>query len=288
MSSVVEYKQIQTSTMKTLQTISHKIFPFIPTAVKIQMVRIILDRTLSECQKMEEMFQLVKPYYQTPSSLSKNRQSFIVEKLCNKFRDLGIDIHRSDLQIADIGGGDGNVLSLLREKNTMLSNDHLHCVEDKRWVEEYTFDKTYIDYLFWDFHKIDLPDHSIDVVLLMVSLHHMEDSTIDNALSEIKRFAKKGAYVLVKEHNAGPKNLINIEWEHHMYHLLDTLKSGKDLDYDAYKERNLFNFKSQYHWHAVFSRHGFEEVETLNRFLENEVDSVHKNPTGLYWSIYRV
>ena len=275
------------NTMKSLQILANKIINFAPDGVKSDAIRIILDRSLTEGQKMRALFDMVKPYYRPTLSKGGNRQTFIAEKICTKIHELGVDI-QSQLQIVDIGGGDGNILSLLREKNTTLSKTHLHCIEDKRWVEEYTFDKDYIDYLFWDFHKIDIADNTVELVLVMVALHHMEDSTITNALEEIKRFAKKGAYVLVKEHNASPRNLINIEWEHHLYHLLDTLKSGKELEYDAYKERNLFNFKSQRTWHAVFARHGFEQVETLNRFLENNVEKEYKNPTGLYWTIYRV
>ena len=273
--------------MKSLTRIIQKIFYFASENIKSHITKVIFDRKRSEFQKLNDLVKLVKPYYKEPLIKSANRQSYITDKLYKKFCDLDIDIH-DNINIADIGGGNGNTLSLLREKNTALSNENLYCVEDKKWVEEYSFDKDYIQYIFWDFHTINIPDNKVDVILIMVSLHHMKDSTIENVLTEIKRFAKNGAYVFVKEHDANETNRTTIIWEHHLYHILDIIKYDRTFDYKAYTENNILNFKSMLQWHMTFRQYGFVLIDTLNRFLELDKEHECKNPTDLYWSIYRV
>lgn len=214
--------------------------------------------------------------------------------LCNEKKQ---KMASNELKIVDIGGGNGNVLreinSAMKTKyNIQTKPENFICVETKSdWVENYAFDNESITYSFWDNESIPIESESVDIVLCMVSLHHMSDETIQTTIKEIRRILKPGGHVLIKEHDAScPEALRYIEWEHHLYHILDEGYERKIVNAEKYLNEHIDNFKSKEFWKTQFQTNGFVSVERTNRCLETGTErSIYdaNNVTNLYWEIYR-
>ena len=54
-------------------------------------------------------------------------------------------------------------------------------------------------------NKIDIPDHSIDLVTCYMSIHHFED--FDKMMAEICRVLKPGGWLFFREHDVGKDNV---------------------------------------------------------------------------------
>lgn len=224
-----------------------------------------------------------------PIHRDANRQDFITDKIVAYLTKCFGSKLPSTLRIADIGGGNGDVLSNLQSVISDSNPANFFCVETATdWVESYAHNHTNIQYVFWDNQTIPIPDKSCDVVLCMVSLHHMPESTLTTTVSEIARMIKPGGLLLIKEHNArndASRNLI--EWEHHLYHVLDCAYNQEQVDPSKYLEKCVHNFKSIHDWQELMETHGFDHLKTTNRFLELPyVLNDPKNPTFLYWSVF--
>lgn len=270
----------------------NKIFKIYPFDIRKEISGIVLNKNLNFYQKMTNIFKICKSKTSIgPGKLnSPNRQNYIVDKIYTRLKNYNIDLDNDNIQFLDVGGGDGNVLSIL--KNKINNPNHIPsqyiCLETKSdWVEEYNFDRTNINYMFWDKKVIEMKDHSVDVVLIMVSLHHMEDNTIKYLLAELYRIVKVGGLVLIKEHNASNVRY-NIQWEHHLYHIMDNLKKNVDkINIESYNKLNILNLKTHENWKELLNKKGFTLVKTLNRFLDDSDDPIDKNVTGLYWDIFQ-
>lgn len=191
----------------------------------------------------------------------------------------------SNSTILDIGGGNGNILNILGTEFNIASNN-LYCLEQSNdnWSETYSKTNN-VTYINWDDQYLDLPDNSIDLIIIMVTLHHMSDETIHNLLRNIERILKKDGYVIIKEHNMNDYNLKQIiDWEHHLYHLMSDHKNI-DIDIDKYIETFINNYKSKEEYDKLFNSINLTEIQEYNRQLENKVDN--NNVTNLYWKIYR-
>ena len=121
---------------------------------------------------------------------NKNRQNFISEKIYNYIFNDKLSFSKNTIKIVDIGGGNGNVLSNLNNI-LQINKENFLCIETQSdWIETYDFNNKNIKYLFWDNNTISIPDNSIDIVLCMVSLHHMSNDLINKVLLNIKRIIK--------------------------------------------------------------------------------------------------
>ena len=101
----------------------------------------------------------------------------------------------SELKIVDIGGGEGNVITWLCE-SLEIPSSNIYCVENESaWSESYQFDNN-IKYVFWDNKNIEIDDTSIDVTLIIVSMHHMDNQTIQNLMLNLKRMLKQDALII--------------------------------------------------------------------------------------------
>lgn len=223
----------------------------------------------------------------------ENRQEFIstkiVEYISNKV------IINNNIKFVDIGGGNGNVLhgisNIMKMRGLQFEKTNMICVETKNdWVESYAFNNEDVTYKFWDNNVIEIEDNSIDIVMCMVSLHHMTDDIIDNTLNEIKRIIKKGGYLFIKEHDANNKDTIKyIEWEHNLYHIMDCWYENKCVNVDEYMEKNIANFKSKDEWLNLIEEKNMKFIERTDRMLSgcynNNYDD--KNVTNLYWDVYK-
>lgn len=219
----------------------------------------------------------------------ENRQDFIVDKMMDYLKNNYPDILNSEISVVDIGGGNGNVISTINTKVNGNKNNFV-CVETKNeWVESYPCDNDNILYKYWNNDVIDIPNESCNLVLCMVSLHHMKGETINNVINEIKRILKNGGILMIKEHDAETITTYNlIEWEHHLYHILDCAYNKKMVDADEYMKHSINNFNDKSYWHIMLEKtHGFELKDRTNRFLDGPYKNRdYKNPTNLYWEIY--
>ena len=268
-----------------LDILINKIFRFMTTRDQ-KYVKDIINMTKSEVglkANLEKISRLVLNY----SNLKRDetRQYFIVSKIMN-FLDSQIVNEQST--IVDIGGGNGNVLSGLK-LNLGGAKEQYICVETTSdWVESYEFDKTSCTYVFWDNNSIDVPNESCDLVLCMVSLHHMSDEIISNTLCEIYRILKPTGLLMIKEHdtNNTDANAL-IHWEHHLYHILDCAYNKEHIQVDSYLQQTIHNFKSKESWKEIIEYREFVFYQRTNRFLEETyIENDIKNPSNLYWDIY--
>jgi SAM-dependent methyltransferase len=200
-------------------------------------------------------------------------------------RKTGANEHRT---YVDIGGGNGNVLSYIRANvvgDAISQKENYVCVESgANWAEPYPFDRDNIKYLFWDNRVINLRSGFAHVILCMVSLHHMNDTTIHNVLLEMKRILCNGGVILMKEHDCNSSDVVRYtEMEHHLYHVRTRSMEGKPLDVDSYLKTCVFNFKSKAEWLRLFMNAGFVLRTWKNRVLGS--DSL-PNSTQLFWGIF--
>lgn len=190
-------------------------------------------------------------------------------------------------RIVDVGGGNGDVLSALQRRLGGPPEQYV-CVETQTdWVDAaYPFSHTNITYSFWDNRAMrDLPDESADVVLCMVALHHLPAPVQDAALREMARILKPGGRWLVKEHDASdPEALFFIEWEHHLYHILDCAKQGQLVQPETYLARSVHAFLPKERWARVLRGHGLQmQGPFRDRFLEGPWRQDSRNASNLFW-----
>ena len=249
-----------------------------------------------------------------------HRQDYIIDKIY-------LYITKNNLyneiisNIVDIGGGNGNVLNGLRLKiekniynnmhnnnihnnnihnnnihNNNIHNNNMHknkksyiCVETLTdWIEQYNFTNQYIEYIFWDNkEELNIENNSVKFIFCMVSLHHMNDNTIYNLIQQMYRILSPGGYIFIKEHDTTIDNRKYIEWEHHLYHILDCGYEHKQINLEKYaKLVGSYNFKSKENWQQIFETQGFILKDRLNRFLDKPFNYIDLNPSSLYWDVY--
>lgn len=274
-----------------LDNLIHKIYKFLNMTdqkfIKQLIVKTKPDTLKQNLTKISEI--ILK--YMTALKLKRddNRQDFIVDKIIDYINKKNQALLTPKVSIADIGGGNGNVISAINKK-VKGAKENFICVETKSdWVESYPCDNDNITYKFWDNDAIDIPDKSCDIVLCMVSLHHMKDETVQTVIQEISRILKSGGKLLIKEHDAETPTTLNlIEWEHHLYHILDCGYNNQLINADEYMTHSINNFRPKLYWQIMFEdMFDFTFKERMNRFLDGPYsDKDYKNPTKLYWDIY--
>jgi ubiquinone/menaquinone biosynthesis C-methylase UbiE len=128
--------------------------------------------------------------YDDSSYLTSRAQkaSSIIQKLCS-------DISFNNHTLLDIGCGDG---SITKETKNLMNFNKAICVDVDNWLGNYS-SKSNLEFIITDGKSINLPDNSIDVILLFHVLHHIKD--LDLMISEISRILKKNGIIVLKEHN---------------------------------------------------------------------------------------
>jgi SAM-dependent methyltransferase len=192
--------------------------------------------------------------------------------------------HINRLNIVDIGGGNGDVLTNIG-KTLDIPKKHLFCLEPKNgW--EYPYDNTkHIQYVFWNnrvFPPGIKPD-SVDVVIIMVALHHMTDDTLKAVFDNLVKIVKPGSLLIIKEHDAqNAEDRKCIIWEHALYAIVNgpiaTTKNIKEIrNYDEF-----YNSKTFYD--EYIDQYGY--VDAISTVLQNPPIRTNTNPTNLYWKVY--
>jgi len=312
MNNISVTTQKQTNKMEhSFEILIHKIYKFLSFNDKKYIKRLIMDaKTKSNANTMNKISSIILSNL-VKKNIKRNeyRQEFIIDKIINAIKMLTTN---PNIVIADIGGGNGDVLSgiksafdivLSKEKDDfvlskddfVLSKDNFICVETKtNWVETYPFDNTNITYEFWnETEATNIKDESCDLVLCMCSLHHMMDNTLYNVIGEIKRILKKDGLLFIKEHDTQSIHDTNIiNWEHHLYHIMDCAYNGNLINVDEYTKNSIHNFKSRNYYQELFKMNGFTLKYETNRFLDLDLDLENvknideKNITKLYWDIF--
>jgi ubiquinone/menaquinone biosynthesis C-methylase UbiE len=195
---------------------------------------------------------------------------------------------KSDINILDIGGGEGNILNIIGNKLNIPFNN-LYCLEtnDDTWYEKYNLTNR-LNYLIWDNININLKDDSFDVIIIMVTMHHMNEHTLYNLLPNINRLLKKNGIIIIKEHDAINQELTNIiDWEHHLYHIFKSKENDfTENNLTKYLTKFINNYKSKLKYDEIFKSYNFIPVKELDRQFKSLNNYDLKNVTNLYWKIY--
>ena len=276
-----------------MDNLIHKIFKFMTSYDKKEIKKIMNSKML-EKDKLLNISRMVTNYV-TRNKLKPDefRQDFIIDKLNTYLNSKYPYLVQNNCKIVDIGGGNGNVISGLKDKlNVMTNKEDFICVETLTdWTETYEFNNTTISYKFWKNDEtefnLDIPNNSVDIILCMVSLHHMSDDTISKLLTNIRCVLKPEGKVLIKEHDKKYSSELFIIWEHHLYHILDCAYKGITIDYENYKKNAIYNFKSKEQWNNAFTTFGYKLLNTTNRFLDGKYETDERNASELYWAIYQ-
>lgn len=238
--------------------------------------------------KINEIYNIVKKtkqnyYIDDKLFITKN----IGKYLNNTTRYL---INKNDTTIVDIGCGNGNLLSNFNIVYG-LRKENLFCIEtESDWTEKYNpinIDK--INYIYWD--NIYIPkiyNETIDIFIISVTLHHMKDEIIDNLFKNIKKLAKKESLIIIKEHDCrNDDDKFIIDWEHHLYYIVDSIKNNELLNVENYLNKYIDNYKSEKQYDEIFCKYGYIEKDRFGRIFEDKNKNDDKNLTKMYWKIYK-
>jgi SAM-dependent methyltransferase len=220
--------------------------------------------------------------------VSENLSKIIKEYWEKDIVELNDSNKASNLKIIDIGGGEGNVIKWIGE-TLDIPNKNLYCIESKSsWSESYNFQNN-INYIFWDNQIIDLENNSINIALVMVSMHHMDKLTINNLMLNLKRILKPNALVIIKEHDMTEDYLkIVIDLEHHLYHILMTPNSElTEENINKYLQTFINNYIPKLELDALMINNNFKHINSYDRMFKQLVQHDNLNATNLYWSVYQ-
>jgi ubiquinone/menaquinone biosynthesis C-methylase UbiE len=194
----------------------------------------------------------------------------------------------SDIRIVDIGGGDGDVICNIASIMS-IPYKNLFCIENKEtWIEKYKFENN-INYIFWDNQHINVESNSVDVIFIIVMLHHTNDSIMNNIILNAKRLLKPNGIIILKEHDCdGPETKHLINWEHYLYMLLNKINNDHDFNIEEYTNSHVDNYKTIDYFDNLFETNGFVVFKKLNRWFENSNIFDHSNITKLFWAVYKL
>jgi ubiquinone/menaquinone biosynthesis C-methylase UbiE len=219
--------------------------------------------------------------YKFNDSVFLDKQKWITNKLIDIIKFYNYD------KIIDIGGGEGNILNFIGNE-LKINKENLICIEQQNdWDEKYSFNNSNITYLFWDNINIDIQPNSIDIIIIMVTIHHMSDDTIKHLMININKIIKKNGLVIIKEHDCNSditKKII--DWEHHLYHIIRSNNLNED-NITKYIDGFINNYKSKEYFTKLFEFNNFKNIKTMNRFFDDFNGFDASNPTNLYWDVFK-
>lgn len=250
---------------------------------------VIMSNEIDIIEKINQVDELLVDYKRP---LRRDRQDFIFNKIVNIF-DTYITIEKeynpSNFNILDIGGGNGYILKKFGCQYDLLPNN-LICLENNNFDTEfrYNFDTSGVEYCFDPVHIEESPI-MFNIIICMVSLHHMEDEYLEKTIIPlIKRKLKTKGLLIIKEHDAYSSDIVDcVHWEHHLYSILDT--NNKSEPY-KYLSNYVGNYKSKEVMSSTFKTNGFRLLKTFNNVFEQMPHDFsgneNKTPTKLYWQVF--
>jgi len=232
-----------------------------------------LDKKLQEIHNLLKKWKAIRP-------LEENRQTFICGRLVSYFKNH--HLFGNHPKIIDIGGGNGNVLEYIgNEYHCPVEN--LLCVDKTDTEFAYQRNKQ-VTYMESNAFLQMTPSFHANLILCMVSLHHMEDDELSAMIDQIWHNMEPGGHLFIKEHDCQTsEDKYKIDWEHHLYHLMET----PELDASEYKTKFVGNYKSREYFNSMFEKKGFHIVQTFNNILDPILyASEITTPTRLYWTYF--
>ncbi len=97
-------------------------------------------------------------------------------------------------KILDIGAGNGEIISMLKT-HYKLPHQDVFAIDQK--LPE-TINATALNYVNGN---IPLPDNSIDLIIMLVVLHHIPPDERSNILSEVNRILTTDGVLIIREHD---------------------------------------------------------------------------------------
>jgi SAM-dependent methyltransferase len=295
----------------SIYSIIYKIIPHISKKHAALIKDCILDgnkKKYALVLLLERIDSVIKPYRKFERS--ETRQNWICGQIIKYFEIQRIAIPRS---IIDIGGGNGNVLNVFATKYNLPKEDCI-CIEKSAEStlepssdatttinNEFQYDFSHADRVQYVFltnkkkekeqeqeDKSEQKIKQVDAIFCMVSLHHMTDLYIsDVILPLIQTKLKPGGYLLLKEHNAATaETRMLIEWEHHLYYLMERAGKRTTDELQHYATTSTANYKSRETYQQMMEeRCGCECIRTLNNVFE--AGQLDTTASKLYWQIFR-
>ena len=299
----------------SIYSIIYKIIPHISKKHATLIKDCILDsnkKKHSLVLVLERIDSVIKQYRKFERS--ETRQNWICGQIIKYFELQRLVLPRS---IIDIGGGNGNVLNVFATKYNLPRDDCI-CIEKaadttlKENNSEFQYAFSHADRIQYVFltnndnknknededededeenKKEDESEQKIkqvDAIFCMVSLHHMTDLHISNViLPLIRSKLKPGGYLLLKEHNAATAEThMLIEWEHHLYYLMERPGKRTTDELHHYATTSTANYKSRETYQQMMEDHcGCECIKTLNNVFET--GALDTTASKLYWQIFR-
>lgn len=226
-------------------------------------------------------------------TMEPNRQTFICDKITNYLTTNNIIPLTKTSKIIDIGGGNGNVLTYFGEK-FKIPKENLICVEKESDVMtnlefQYEFDNKSITY---ELCGAELPfattPECVDIIICMVSLHHMTDEYVSTLIPRMAELLKKGGILLLKEHDCSSPEISEIiDWEHHLYTIVETDFGPNLIHAKEYLDGFVGNYKSKAHYQTLFQNAGLTMCQSFTNIFDPIFDNVkNKTPSQLYWQMF--
>lgn len=216
------------------------------------------------------------------NNIDTDKHKYIAFELVKIIKELKFN---NKIKIADIGGGEGYIIEEIG-KLMNINKENLYCIEQKEWHELYTFNNN-IKYIFWNNENIDIPNNTIDIIIIMVTLHHMHDNIIENVFINIKKILKPNGIIIIKEHDYNYKIKTIIDWEHHLYHIIASPNNNINKnDLEKYFNYYVNNYKSKLEFDTLFKKYNFIDIIELDTHFNKSNNKFYLNPTNLYWKIY--
>jgi ubiquinone/menaquinone biosynthesis C-methylase UbiE len=190
----------------------------------------------------------------------------------------------SNLRILDVGGGNGDVLVNIGA-NLNIPKSHLFCLEPNGgWDYQYTnTDK--VSYVFWNNKIIPniVKNASIDVVIIMVTLHHMKEHERNALFTNLHRVTKPGSLLILKEHDAQDRSdILSIEWEHILFSIIRTNVTTLE---NITEIMNYYeDYRSEDYWDKYICSCGY--VGVLSEIIRRIPNKNRYNLDNIYWKVY--
>ncbi len=117
-----------------------------------------------------------------------------------------------------------------------------------------------------------IPDHSIDLIICTIGLHHAPVEKLDAFIDSVKRVLRPGGIFILREHNAHSPELVSLAYAAHS--IYNAIIPEETVDSEM---REIRNFQSLNYWKNLLETHGFsigsEEYlqdgdSTLNTFIK--------------------
>jgi len=203
-------------------------------------------------------------------------------------REVGKYIDKRELDSSlDIGCGDGSkTIMISKMLGIKLSNIHGTDVPNWGHFEEnrnpnLNFKHIKNDESGESTGDLEYEDNSFNLVSMLMVIHHVKASMRQKLLDEVKRVAKPGAYVLIREHDAQndyDKMLIDIE------HSIFSRSYPGRIESD-FLSTYYGDYLSKRQLSDMLASNGFKYVQS--GFAYEDFGRKTISPTRYYWALYR-